>query len=297
MTSLQRVLPRKTISSSRWILVGLISACILLSLFSNARRVYQNELHVWFFDVGQGDAILIETPHGQQLLVDGGPDQTVLSKLSSVMMPWDRSIDAMFISHPDADHISGLVSVLEQYDVQSVYETGVRGGTPIIAELVERIEDEQTEHVLVQQGQTFVFDGVTVDILWPTTQVVEEATERNNTSIVMRVRYGQTVLLLTGDAEAEAEEQLVDQVGDMDVLKLGHHGSKTSSIMEFLRATDPEVSIVSAGVDNQYGHPHPIVLSRVSQIGSRILRTDQDGDLVMTSDGSRVEVKPAFLPF
>ena len=295
--SFQRVLPRRTISSSRFILIGFVSLCILVSVWSNYWRLHQEELHIWFFDIGQGDAIFLETPHGQQILVDGGPDQAVLSKLASVMLPWDRSIDAVFISHPDADHISGLVFVLKQYDVQSVYETGVRGGTPVIVDLVKQLEHEHTQQIQVQQGQTFVFDGVTIDILWPTTQVVQEATERNNTSIVMRVRYGQTVLLLTGDAEAEAERQFVDQVGDIDVLKLGHHGSKTSSSREFLRATDPEIAIISAGVDNPYGHPHPIILSRLVEMDSKIFRTDEDGDIVMISDGKTMEVKPAFLPF
>lgn len=257
----------------------------------------ESALRVWFFDVGQGDATLIETPGGRQILVDGGPDQTVLQKLPQAMWPWDRTLDAIVVTHPDADHITGLLGVLERYEVAAIYETGVRGGTTVIAELAAAMDDEEAERHLARAGQSFVYDGVMFEMLWPTPQIVATQKDRNNTSIVLRVRYGDTTLLLTGDAEADAEAAFGKRAGDVDVLKAGHHGSRTSTTVAFLRAVTPEYAVVSAGAYNRYGHPHPIVISRLRDAGARVWRTDTDGDIKLTSDGRTYWLAPALLPF
>lgn len=269
----------------------------LIPLSAQLSRLREDELRVWFFDVGQGDAMMITTPHGKQILIDGGPDQTILQKLPSVMWPWDKTIEAMFISHPDSDHITGLVSVLERYQVQVIYETGVRGGTSVIREFEQAIENEQAAHVIVREGDTFEIDGVTIDVLWPSEQAIKNEKDRNNTSVVMRVSYGETEILFTGDAEEEVEDDFAKQAGDVDVLKAGHHGSRTSTSAKLLATVRPEIGIISAGEENRYGHPHPIVLHRLKEIGAQIWRTDQDGDIVLFSDGLTIRIKPAFLPF
>lgn len=295
--SFQRVRPSKRLNVHQVIVAVLIFVSIAWSLRGQQWRLQESALHIWIFDIGQGDAIFVETPDGKQMLIDGGPDNTVLSKLPSVMWPWDRTIDAVVVSHPDADHITGLVSVLDRYRVSHIYETGVRGGTAMIKELVRAIESEPAQHHLGRAGQSFEFDGVQIDILWPTQEAIVKEKDRNNTSIVMRLRYGKSTILLTGDAEASVEEQIAGIVGDIDALKVGHHGSKTSTSMDFLWKTKPEISLVSAGEENRYGHPHPIILTRLSQIGSEIWRTDIDGDILITSDGKRIQASPAFLPF
>lgn len=268
-----------------------------LPMLPHVLRLREPGMRMWFFDVGQGDGILIETPHGQQILVDGGPDQTVLQKLPSVMWPWDRTIEAMFVTHPDADHITGLVSVLERYEVKTIYETGVRGGTHVIEELERAIKNEQSEQRIVRSGASYEFDGVFIDIVWPTSQATLQEKDRNNTSIVIRVRYGTRTVLLTGDAEGTVEDDFAKTVGDVDVLKVGHHGSRTSTSIELLQTIRPEVAVISAGEDNRYGHPHPIILSRLENIKAKIWRTDLDGDLLLFTDGLSIQTSPVFLPF
>ncbi len=260
-------------------------------------RLREPGMRVWFFDVGQGEGMLIETPHGKQILIDGGPDQTILQKLPQVMWPWDRTIEAMFVSHPDSDHITGLVSILERYHVETIYETGVRGGTSVITKFEQAMADEHAAHMFVRQGDSFEMDGVQIDILWPTHSAIKEEKDRNNTSIVMRVRYGTTIFLFTGDAEETVEDDFAKSAGDVDVLKTGHHGSRTSTSFELLSIIKPEIAIISAGQKNRYGHPHPIILSRLQQIGAEMWRTDLDGDILLFSNGSSIRSKPAFLPF
>lgn len=294
---LQRAQPFKRVKRQPAVAVVFLVLFMLFSLANQFVRTRDPALRVWFLDVGQGDAIFLETPHGKQVLIDGGPDQTVLSKLSSIMWPWDRTIDAVVVSHPDADHITGLIPVFERYQVHTIYETGVRGGTPVIAQLDEAMKQEPAQQVLVRAGQSIELDGVTIDMLWPTSQAVQTQKDRNNTSIIMRVRYGASVLLLTGDAEEEVEDEIAMTAGDVDVLKVGHHGSKTSTGWKLLEATKPEIAVISAGADNRYGHPHPIVLFRLIEHGSQIWRTDLEGDILVSTDGTFMKTTPAFLPF
>lgn len=299
ISRIRRVTPLRPIQQYRRRLFFLCVAILffLIPLSAQLSRLRESGMRVWFFDVGQGDGMLIETPHGKQLLIDGGPDQTILQKLPSVMWPWDRTIEAMFVSHPDSDHVTGLVSVFERYNVQAIYETGVRGGTSVIRELEQAILKEQAARFVVRQGDTFEIDGVTIDIIWPSEQAVRAQKDRNNTSIVMRVSYGDTEILFTGDADEYVEEDFAIQAGDIDVLKVGHHGSHTSTSATFLKAVRPEIAIISAGEENRYGHPHPIILSRLHEIGAEIWRTDFDGDILLFSDGLSIARRPVFLPF
>jgi len=296
---MRRVTPHKR-SHKFFILLRLFIAVIILFVIAYSAlfaRMETQGLKVWFFDVGQGDAIFIETPNGQQILVDGGPNNSILQKLSSVMWPWDHTIDAIVVTHPDADHITGLVSVLERYQVKTVYETGVRGGTTMIQAFDRAIVEEQSQNNFVREGQSYNWDGVQVFVRWPTEEAVKIQKDRNNTSIVLELVYGDTSILLTGDAEETIEEEVGFSVGDIDVLKVGHHGSKTSTSVQFLKAISPEVAVIPVGADNSYGHPHPIILERLKQVGASILRTDLDGDILFVSDSENYHVSPAFLPF
>lgn len=280
------------------ILSVVILALALVPTIYQAQFRYRDQLQMWFFDIGQGDATFIQTPDGTQILVDGGPDDTVLQKLAQVMLPWDRTIDAIVITHPDADHITGLVSVLDRYQVKTIIETGAQSDTSFDQALVAAIEREGAEHCLVSAGDRFAYGTLELNVVWPErTYLNEQPEETNATSIVLLAFYGGTSLLLTGDAEAQQEHAMLGRVQDIDVLKAGHHGSQTSSSVEFLETINPEITTISDGVDNRYGHPHPVVLKRLSDIGSVIYRTDEDGDLLLLSSGGEPTVQPAPLLF
>ncbi len=260
--------------------------------------VSSGELRVWFFDVGQGDSIFIETPDHHQILVDGGPSQEVLSKLGQVMQPWDRSIDAIVLTHPHKDHVAGLDSVLDRYDVAAVYDGGAmaRTGEMDAFEADTIAEHAATKHLVA--GDRFAYGDVTLDVLAPMHAIAGTyPKDPNEASVVMLLTYHDTTLLLTGDAPADVEHDILPEVGDVDVLKVGHHGSRTSSSTEFLDAVTPEFAIISDGIDNSYGHPHPATLQRLDDRHVRIERTDLDGDILLTSTGGEPTVEPSPLPF
>lgn len=256
------------------------------------------ELRVWVLDVGQGDAIFIETPNGKQVLVDGGPGEVVLAKLGQLMGPTDRTLDAIVPTHPDADHVAGLVSVLARYEVAAVYETGLTKGTRVAAALAQGIRDEGAQRHVVKAGDGFEVDGVEFDVLWPDDSYDGQAiSDTNRAGIVLLVRYGETSLLLTADTEAAEEAAYAERAGDVDVLKVGHHGSRTSSSRALLSAVTPDVAVISCGEDNSYGHPHAEVLARFQDMGIQTFRTDLSGEILIRSSGGDPSVEAAPLPF
>lgn len=261
-----------------------------------AQPTYSSDqpLEIWMFDVGQGDALFIEMPTGEQLLIDGGPSDTVLSKLGAVLAPWDRSLDGILLTHPDADHGTGLISVLENYQVEHVYETGVRAHTQMDRSFVQQVEDEQAVVSELREGDVLAFGEVTLEVLSP---AALDKGNRNDSSIVLLLEYGETSMLLMGDAEKETEQRLQRFIPDVDILKVGHHGSLTSSTWNFLEQVRPEISLISAGRDNRYGHPHPIVIDRLNQLGSQVYQTNVHQDVYIRSWGAEPEVRVSPLPF
>ncbi len=283
----------------RLIIILLVMFVSVSVLFAETKVAADNELlKVWFFDIGQGDAIFIQAPTGEQMIIDTGRSNAVLSKLGSVMLPWDRTIDTLLLTHEDADHISGAVPILENYIVENIYENGVVSNTPIAKALQASIINEDTNFEILQKGDVISLGEATLEVLWPTAAGIKEfSSERNNTSIVLKLNYGETSILLTGDMEKEAEEHVGKLVGDVDVLKVGHHGSYSSSSLKFLKDISAEVAVVSVGEDNSYGHPHATVLRRLQAEGMRILRTDLDSDILLVSDGKGYKISPRPLPF
>ena len=251
-------------------------------------------LEVSFLDVGQGDAIFIEGPSGMQMLIDGGLDRSVLRELGKRMGLLDRSIDVVVETHPDADHIGGLPGVLAAYRVGAFIEPGIINDTTPTRALEDAVAREPILHpVIARQGMRIQLGGgAYADILFPD-RAVEEA-ETNTGSIIMRVAYGDTSFMLTGDAPSSIEEWLVRLYGSAlgsDVLKAGHHGSRTSSSAPFLAAVNPEVVVISAGKDNQYGHPHADVVSRIEESGAAMLSTATEGTVRFVSDGRVIRQK------
>lgn len=255
-------------------------------------------LTVAFFDVGQGDAIFIEGPSGVQVVVDTGPDASVLRGLGTHMPFWDRSIDALVLTHPDADHIGGAVDVLERYAVGHILEPDVPGTTRLWERVTGSIEtevDAGAGYTVARAGVRLdLGGGAYADILFPTRDV-SGVKDTNAGSIVMRIVYGETAFMLTGDAPSSVEQELFLQWGyglDADVLKAGHHGSKTSSLPDFVESVSPEYVVFSRGCENRYGHPAPSVVTFFESEEIKILDTCEDGTVWFSTDGKALLVKP-----
>lgn len=247
-------------------------------------------LKVSFLDIGQGDAIFIEAPNGNQVLIDGGSNKTVLKRLAEVMPFYDRTIDMVIATHPDKDHIGGLIEVLKNYRADFVMEPGVSSDTGAYQELGKTIADKKLPKILARRGMLLnLGEGVYLDILFPDRD--NEDWETNTASIVAKLIYGDTSFLLTGDSPIVIEKYLSMVDGrnlQSDVLKAGHHGSRTSTSELFASLVSPEYAVISAGKDNRYGHPHKEALDILEKIKATILKTYELGTISFSSDGERI---------
>lgn len=276
-----------------WYLIGVL---LLATLFIWS-AVFASEgagvLTVAFLDVGQGDAIFIEAPNGNQILVDGGPNSSVLRELSKVMSFQDRSIDVVIATHPDKDHISGLINVFKRYNIDTFLYSGVIHNTGVYKTLLNVADRENISSILARRGMKIILgDGVFVEVLFPDRDVSD--VETNLGSIVLRVVYGNTDVILTGDSPKIIEKYLTSLEGsklDSDILKAGHHGSRTSNSESFVRFVNPKFVVISAGVDNKYGHPHKEVMDIFNRLGIETISTADIGTIVFTSDGTSMQYK------
>ena len=256
------------------------------------------KLHVVFVDVGQGDAIFIETPSGQQVLVDGGPDSLEAVQFLGTRMGFaDKSLGMVVLTHPHADHVVGLLEVLERYRVGRVLEAGQDHEGPTYAAWRVSVQEEGAEVVNAREGQTFAIeDGVSIQVLNPPAKPLRgTSSDVNNSSVVLRIVYGKVSFLFTGDISEEAEGWLVRQGAhlDSDVLKVAHHGSRTSSSEDFLDKVTPRIVVVSVGKENSFGHPHPETLEALyREVGEEaVLMTAERGTIEVVTDGEHLEVK------
>lgn len=248
-------------------------------------------LHIVFFDVGQGDATFIQTPSGRQILIDGGLYPTVLNDALGQQMPfWDRELDLVIATHPDADHVSGLVGVFERYQVDLLLTDGSGAGeSEIFDAVLAAAEVGETAVSSIRAGERIeIGDGVILEILHPSS--VHNSENRNEKSVSLRLIYSDFSYLCTGDAEQQAEQIMLENGAPLQALvyKAGHHGSRTSSSAPFLKAVQPQIIVVSAGEDNRFGHPHTEMLDRAAAIGATTLRTDQLGTIELISDGQNM---------
>jgi competence protein ComEC len=248
-------------------------------------------LEVSFFDVGQGDAVLIETQSSQQILIDGGPGSAVLEKLGKEMPFWDRTIDLLILTHPHEDHLSGLIEVLENYEVENVLWTGVSMETAAFKKWQEAIKEAKV--YTAQSGQRVIAGAAVLEILYPFENLEnQKIKDVDDTSIVARLIFGDDSFLFTGDASQSVEKQLVGKgiFIESDILKVGHHGSKTSSSQGFIEKVSPEIAVISVGKDNKYGHPNLETLDTLAKYGIRIFRTDEQGDIKIISNSKNYAV-------
>lgn len=248
-------------------------------------------LTVSFLDVGQGDAIYIRAPNGNDVLIDGGPDTTVMTQLRNVIPTYDTDIGIVIATHPDKDHIAGLIPVFEKYDVKKYIHSEISSGTSFDTSLKERATTEpELEEIIARRGQRYIIDdnqGVYLDILCPNKNT-SDFKDTNGASIVARLVYNQQSFLLTGDAPIETETFLDHQDGLLlgsTVLKLGHHGSKTSSSDAFLKIVHPQYAVVSAGKNNRYHHPSPEIIERISRYPITLFSTIDSGTITFETNG------------
>jgi competence protein ComEC len=254
---------------------------ILLIIFFLFDR--QNQPGVYFFDVGQGDSALIRTKSGQNILIDGGPDVKAAREMEKVL-PWrERTVDLMVLTHPHDDHVSGLSEVLKRYEVKKILYTGAIHTAPAFLNWLEILKEKKLKITLADRPQTIQLgEGECLQIFYPFSDIRKEAASNlNNTSVVLKYLSGGKTFLFMGDIEKEVEEDILKKNLDLkaDVLKLGHHGSDTSSSEEFLQSVSPSEAIVSAGKDNQFGHPSRRVLSRLRKNGIKFIETAQAGTI------------------
>jgi len=241
----------------------------------------KNEPRVSFLDVGQGDSILIQSPSGNTLLVDAGPSNSVLRVLGSQLPFSQRDIDVILTTHADADHIGGFPAVLEQFAVTKALISSIPGDSSINKTFSERLETEGSEVVFGKRNIVVDFgDGLYLQLLSPGSILTKGDT--NTGSLVGMLHYGNSKVLLTGDAPISIEKYLVSldsSALQSDILKVGHHGSRTSSDPSFIETVQPEYSIISAGLNNKYGHPHQEVIDILQKNNSTILSTAELGTI------------------
>lgn len=251
-------------------------------------------LDVYFLNVGQGDATLFYTETREVILVDGGPDMSVLYELGKSLPFYERTIDLMVLTHPDSDHLNGLLDVLERYRVKKIMYTDIVDNSDTYKIFKDLMAFEGAEIIIVKGGENLYFGELEVNVLYPTQSIQGKSfIDTNESSIALRLSYDSIDFLLTGDMPQTQEIDLVKNnlIVESEVMKAGHHGSKTSSAVEFLHAVNPQYAVISAGVDNPYGHPHYRVLQNFKNIGTDILRTDEVGTIHVYTNGNEVEIR------
>ncbi len=266
-------------------------------VWTAAVTVPDDRLHVFFLDVGQGDAILIQKGH-QQILIDGGPDpEKICLELGDKLPFWDRTIEMVILTHPEMDHITGLVEVLQRYEVRHVLTSGQECDSSVYMEWRRLIDEKDIERTIAQAGQQVTLaEAVSLEVLHPQRTLLQAtASDVNNNSVVLRLNFQDFSLLLTGDIFKEAEQHLLDRRFSLrsTALKVAHHGSDTSSCSEFLAAVDPQLAVISAGAENPFGHPGPEVVERLGEVvgEDNVYLTSQHGTIELISDGERLWVR------
>lgn len=268
--------------------------CSVIFLITYVTRVQQSDtqaqLTITMLNIGQGDAFYIRFIDGSDMLIDTGPDDAVLSELSEVMPLWDRTIDTLILTHPDSDHIGGAVAVLSEYNVSRVFDCGLRDKkTATVQTLYTAINAHAIPLEALASQDTMTFSsGEQIRVLAPDRSIEQSVDDTNACSLVFIITDGEATALFTGDTPIAVEEDLLEHDAgalDVDLLKVGHHGSNTSTSVDFLNAITPSVALISSGVRNRYHHPHPSVVSRLREHGVEIWNTAQDGRVRCVSTG------------
>lgn len=281
-----------------YFLTFILLLIFFILFFKYNNRPENNILKVAYLNIGQGDAIYVEAPNGNQMLIDGGPGPIVLSRLAEVMPFGDRSIDILVVTNPDKDHMAGFVDILAKYKVGLVLEPGTQKNTLIYRKFKETINNFKIKDLIARRGMRILLDqnhNIYFNILFPDRDV--SSWSPNDGSIVGKLVYNKESFMMMGDATKYTELLLKQDAGRegalnalrSQVLKLGHHGSHTSSSELWLEAVAPDLAIISAGLHNKYGHPHQDVLDRLSALHITYISTYKEGTIILKTDGVSIK--------
>lgn len=249
------------------------------------------KLHLRVYDVGEGDSIFLETAAGYKILVDGGPDNKVLDYLGKDMPFYSKQLDLLISTHPDADHLSGLLEVVKRYKIKTLWVNGYQLDSRLFKSWNSLLAEKKVPEVVVYQGDKLVFpDKTQIQVLWPKKDFV--ASSDNSYSIVVQLTYGDFDAILTGDADQKVQPY-TSSTAHVEVFKVPHHGAKTAINETYLSTLSPEVSIISVGAKNPYGHPSAEAINLLKKAGSKVYRTDKNGTIEVISDGEGWQVKTA----
>lgn len=266
------------------IILGVFAIIFLGAGFLMLREESSDQLTLAFLDVGQGDAVLISKPRQYDLLIDGGPDPIVLSRLSDILPWYDREIDVIFLTHNHADHYQGLLAVLDKYRVGELIVSAL--AEPLPVELLDSLKRHKLSYTKMPAGTQLQLDQTTkLKALWPVAET--PIADMNDRSLVLELVSGERKVWLAGDAGVAVEEALLKNnlVEDVDIFKLSHHGSDTANSEEFLELLRPEWVVAQAGTGNSFGHPNRRIIKRAERVGAQILRNDERGTIVFQTDG------------
>jgi len=258
------------------IIGGIIISYVIVSSLTFGK------FQISFLDVGQGDSIFVRTPDDYTMLIDGGPDTKVLEQIGETLPLYTRTIDLLVLTHPHADHVNGLVEMLKRYDVRRALIVGSKYPNAFYLKVLELLKEKKIPVIFADSSRDIKLGSyVYLDILWPGKSAQKEGENINNSSLAMRILYGDKSIFLSGDAEKEEEKQILGYGNNLsaDIFKAGHHGSRTASSLELLEAVKPLTAIIQSGVDNSYKHPHAETLKKFFEKGIEVRRNDKEGKI------------------
>ncbi|PKM91044.1 MBL fold metallo-hydrolase [Candidatus Falkowbacteria bacterium HGW-Falkowbacteria-1] len=251
-------------------------------------------LKVYFLDVGQGDAIFIQTPNKQNIIIDMGSEKGV-KELNKIIPWWSKNIDMAIITHPHDDHIAGFPLLIKKYKIKKIIFTGASYSSPLYQEVLKIIDEKNLNLLIPQPEQNIKIDeNCYLKFLFPIDSMAgKEMESLNNSSIVIQLICKNSIFLFTGDAEEEIEKKILEKNYDLksDVLKVGHHGSISSTNQEFLNKIDPKIAIIMVGKNNKFNHPSLRTINKLKKIGAETFRTDLNGNILIISNGEKIYKK------
>lgn len=276
-----------------WLLIIAVLFLVLLFVYSQVYYLYasSDQVEITFCDVGQGDGILIDFGAGKQAVVDGGPNESILACLGKNLPITDRKIEYLVLTHPDADHLRGLSYIIDEYQVGKLYWTKVNHNSELYKNFKKKVKDKNIVQEIIDSGD-IINEGIAkLDFIYPVNSVAgQDFSNLNNSSAVSVLDIGEIEIFLTGDAETEVFDRLKQKLKRMEVLKVSHHGAENGTNQKLLDIIRPEAAVISAGKDNQYGHPKKEVVDLLNEFKIDIYRTDERGDIKLISDGSSYQI-------
>jgi len=280
-------------------LLFIIAFLVWIGVFGKFQADTANDLKIYFLNVGQGDSEYIKMPSGEDILIDGGPDNSVLSELGKVMASGDRKIDLVILTHPHADHLTGLIDVINRFEIGQVWETGVEYSSSSYDAWKNLLNKKGISDQFASANLAKQFNDVKISVLYPLlilknpsdSDADQNIDNLNNSSIILELNFNQFSALFLGDAEINAQNQILNSMKHYNVVKIAHHGSGNGLNSNLMKIAQPNIAVIEVGAKNTYGHPAPITISFLKNLATQIYRTDQDGTVGVYTNGQTWSIK------